>query len=75
MGKGLLYFGLGILLIAVGPVLIIELLALIGIIGKDPNPVVFVYCGSIIFWPGVVITALGILFRFFEYLIDKIPHK
>ena len=60
MRKIILYIGLAILILGVGPFLACALLFRIGIVGPDFNPMGLALLAYVSFWPGVVLTTLGI---------------
>ena len=72
MGRILLYIGLTILVLGVGPLLTVELLSAIGIGDPKPNPIGLGILCYFTFWPGVVLTAIGILVCIWKYLRDKL---
>ena len=59
MGRSVMYIGVAILVLGVGPVLIIVLLSKIGIGDPNPNPVGPGMLAAISFWPGIIMTILG----------------
>ncbi len=58
----LFWIGLAILVLGTGPLVSITLAAMLGLTADpDPNPVGLGMLAGITFWPGIAVTAIGIL--------------
>ena len=58
----LFWIGLAILVLGTGPLVTVMLGAALGLTGDpDPNPVGLGMLAGVTFWPGIAVTAIGIL--------------
>ena len=75
MGKVILYIGLAILVLGVGPLLIVCLLDVIGLGNPDSNGLGVGLLAYVSLWPGIILTSVGSFFCFCKFLLDKLPYK
>lgn len=58
----LFWIGVAVLVLGTGPLVVIMIVAALGLTGDpNPNPVGFGILAGVTFWPGIAITAIGIL--------------
>jgi crotonobetainyl-CoA:carnitine CoA-transferase CaiB-like acyl-CoA transferase len=58
----LFWIGLAILVFGTGPLVLVMIGGMLGLTGDpDPNPVGLGLLAAVTFWPGIAVTAIGVL--------------